>query len=385
MPEGTAGCAVVDLTAIRDNVRALRERAAGAQVMAVVKADAYGHGLVPAARAAVAGGATWLGTAQLFEAIALRAAGITGVRLLSWLTVPGDAYGDAIAADIDLGVSAQWALAQVAAAARERGSTARIHIKVDTGLSRNGVNMTDLPDLLDEALRLEAEGAVRLVGLFSHFAWADAPTHPTVTAQRAAFADAVALASRRGARLEVRHLANSAATLTNPDTYYDLVRPGLAVYGLSPVPDLGGPDQYGLRPAMTLLARIALVKAVPAGAGVSYGHQYRTPAATTLALVPLGYADGLPRHAGGSGPVRVRGRTYTVSGRVCMDQVVLDLHDAENRCAVTAGDVAVVFGDGSDGGPTAQDWAQAAGTISYEIVTRIGVRLPRRWVGEEGV
>jgi alanine racemase len=382
LEDGLPGCAVVDLTAIRDNVAALKERAGSADVMAVVKADAYGHGLVRSARAAQAGGATWLGTAQLYEALQLRDAGVQG-RMLSWLAVPGDVFAQALDADVDLGVSAGWALDEIAEAARTTGRTARVHVKVDTGLSRNGVSLRELPDLLDAALRLEAEGVVRLVGLFSHYAWADAPAHPTVAAQTEAFGGALELAERRGARLEVRHLANSAATLTNPAAHYDLVRPGLAVYGLSPVPDLGGPAAYGLCPAMTLLGRVALIKAVDAGAGVSYGHAYTTPAATTLALIPLGYADGLPRSAGGLGPVRLRGRTYTVSGRVCMDQVVLDLGDATNGGGARAGDVAVVFGNGTDGGPTAQDWAEAAGTISYEIVTRIGVRLPRRWIGEE--
>jgi alanine racemase len=348
--------------------------------MAVVKADAYGHGLVPAARAALAGGAAWLGTAQLGEALALREAGVEA-PLLSWLSVPGDRFAEAIGAGVQLGVSARWALEEIAAAARGTGRTARLHLKVDTGLSRNGAAAADWPDLLDAALKLQAEGLVELVGAFSHYAWADAPQHPTVRAQTAAFEQALAVAEGKGARFEVRHLANSAATLTNPAAHYDLVRPGLAVYGLSPVPELGGPERFGLRPAMSLLGRVALVKRVPGGAGVSYGHAYTTPDETTLALVPLGYADGVPRHAGNAGPIGLRGRRYTVAGRVCMDQVVVDLGDPENRAGVAEGDVAVLFGDGRDGGPTAQDWAEAAGTISYEIVTRIGLRLPRRYRG----
>jgi alanine racemase len=380
LPEGLYGAAVIDLDAIRDNVAVLAEHARGAQVMAVVKADGYGHGLVPSARAALAGGADWLGTAQLGEALALRAAGIDA-PLLSWLGVPGDRFAEAIRAGVQLGVSARWALEEIAAAARETGTTARLHLKVDTGLSRNGVSPDDWPELLDTALKLQAEGLVELVGVFSHYAWADAPRHPTVQAQTAAFEHALAVAGAKGARFAVRHLANTAATLTNPAAHLDLVRPGLAVYGLSPVPGLGGPERFGLRPAMSMLGRVALVKRVPAGAGVSYGHTYTTPAATTLALVPLGYADGVPRHAGNAGPVGLRGRRYTVSGRVCMDQVVVDLGDPDNRTGVAEGDVAVLFGDGRDGGPTAQDWADAAGTISYEIVTRVGLRLPRRYLG----
>lgn len=381
LPVGVPACAVVDLAAIRSNVEALVERAGGAAVMAVVKADAYGHGLVPAARAALAGGAGWLGVAQLHEGLALRAAGIDA-PLLSWLTVPGDRFTEAVEAGIDLGISAPWTLAEIVAAAAATGRTARVQLKVDTGLGRNGVELADLPDLLDAVLRAEAAGAVRLVGIFSHYAWADAPTHPTVKQQTVHFTEAVELAERRGARLEVRHLANSAATLTNPDARFDLVRPGLAVYGLSPVPELAGPGDLGLRPAMSLLARVSLVKHVPGGRGVAYGHTHTTAADTTLALVPLGYADGIPRHAGNAGAVRVRGRSYPVAGRVSMDQIVLDLQDPVNATGVAAGDVALLFGDGRDGGPTAQDWALAAGTISYEIVSRLGLRLPRVWVGD---
>ncbi|MFN8077743.1 MAG: alanine racemase [Kineosporiaceae bacterium] len=380
LPDGVPAAAIVDLDAVRDNVASLRERAGTAQVMAVVKADAYGHGLVPCARAALDGGATWLGTAQLAEALALRAAGVAA-PLVSWLTVPGDRFAEALLAGVDLGISSAWALTEVVAAARATGVTARVHVKVDTGLARNGVPAPDWLQLFADVLRAQAEGVVAWVGLMSHLAWADAPDHPTVAAQCEAFADAVALAERLGARLEVRHLANSAATLMSPQTHWDLVRPGLAVYGLSPVPDLvPDPAQAGLRPAMSLLARVALLKRVPAGTGVAYGHTYTTSAATTLALLPLGYADGVPRHAGNTGPVSLRGARYTVAGRVSMDQIVVDLHDPDGA-GVELGDVAVLFGDGRDGGPTAEDWARAAATISYEIVSRPGLRLPRMWVG----
>jgi alanine racemase len=372
MPSGLPACAVIDVSAIRDNVAALCAHAGGAAVMAVVKADAYGHGLVPAARAALDGGAAWLGVAQLAEAIALRTAGVQA-PVLAWLTVPGDRYAEAVLAGVDLGVSARWALEEVAVAARDTGTTARVQLKVDTGLGRNGVSLRGWPDLVDAALKLAAEGVVDLVGAFSHYAWADAPEHPTVRRQTEAFRGALDVASARGARFALRHLANSAATLTNPDARFDLVRPGLAVYGLSPVPDLAGPERFGLRPAMTLLSRVALVKQVEAGQGVSYGHAYTAPRDTTLALLPLGYADGLPRHAGNVGPVLLGGRRLRVAGRVCMDQVVVDVADAD----VAEGDVAVLFGPGDGGGPTAQDWADAAGTISYEIVSRVGSRVPR--------
>ncbi|HMO12237.1 MAG TPA: alanine racemase, partial [Actinotalea sp.] len=230
----------------------------------------------------------------------------------------------------------------------------------------------------DDALAAKAEGVLRVVGLWSHLALADDPGHPTVRAQGELFAEAVAFAHARGARLEVRHLANSAATLTEPSMHWDLVRPGLAVYGLSPVPHLGDPARFGLRPAMRLEAELAQTKRVPAGQGVSYGHAYTTDRETVLGLVPIGYADGVPRHASGTpgvwgGPVQVGGRRLGVAGRVCMDQFVLDLGPGATE---TAGDTVVLFGAGDDGEPTAQDWARAAGTISYEIVTRVGARVP---------
>lgn len=369
--------AVVDLDAVRANVARLREAAGSAEVMAVVKADGYGHGLLPVAAAARDAGASWLGTALLEESLALRAAGDTG-RLLAWLCPPGERWADAIRADIDLSANAVWALEEIASAAREVGRTGRVHLDVDTGLGRAGVPRADLPELLATAARLQAEGVLSVVGLWSHFAYADAPGHPTVLAQRAAFTEAIELAARSGVHPEVRHLANSAATLTDPEARFDLVRPGLAVYGLSPVPDVATPDELGLVPAMTLTARLALAKRVPAGQGVSYGHQYTTSAETTLGLVPLGYADGIPRNATNVGPVLAAGARRTVAGRVCMDQFVLDLGDDP----VQAGDEVVLFGPGRGGEPTAEDWARATGTISYEIVTRLGPRVPRAYVGQ---
>jgi alanine racemase len=378
MPPGLPSCALVDLDAVAENLATLRRAAAGAAVIAVVKADGYGHGMLPVARAAAAAGADWLGVAQLGEALDLRAAGLT-VPVLAWLTVPGDRFTEAVAAGIDLGVGARWALDEVAAAARRSGQAARIQLKVDTGLNRGGCLPSNLPDLLDAALRYRAEGLLDLVGVFSHLACADTPAHPSVAGQVSAFTDAVALVERAGARLELRHLANSAATLAVPQARFDAVRPGLALYGLSPLPELAGSAELGLRPAMSLVGRIALVKHVPAGQGVSYGLTHVTGCDTTLALVPLGYVDGVPRHASGTGPVRIGGRTVPIAGRVCMDQVMIDLLGREPGLA--AGDVAVLFGDGRHGEPTAQDWADAVGTISYEIVTRVGGRVPRHYLG----
>jgi alanine racemase len=363
--------AVVELGAIRENVRALKAGTA-ADVLAVVKADGYGHGLVPAARAALEGGASWLGTAIVDEAVALRTAGVDA-PILAWLWTPHESatVDRALAAGVDLTVNNLWQLESVVAAARRSGTAARIHLKVDTGLSRNGSYVDDWPDLVAAAAKAQAGGEVSIVGVWSHFAYADEPGHPTIGKQIDAFTDALEVAARGGIEPQLRHLANSAATLTLPAAHFDLVRPGIAVYGLSPVA-----GDFGLTPAMTLRAAAAGVKRVRAGEGVSYGHEYTTARETTLVLVPLGYADGVPRHASNVGPVWVNGRRFTIAGRVCMDQIVIDVGDL----AVAPGDPVVLFGPGRHGEPTAQDWADAVGTIHYEIVTRVGPRVARVYV-----
>ncbi|ADI09364.1 alanine racemase [Streptomyces bingchenggensis BCW-1] len=368
--------AVVDLAALRANVRALRAAAPGAELMAVVKSDAYGHGAVPCARAAREAGASWLGTATPEEALALRAAGDTG-RLLCWLWTPGGPWREAIEADVDVSLSAMWALREAVAAARECGRTARVQLKADTGLGRNGCPPADWPELVAAARAAEAEGTVTVTGLWSHFACADEPGHPSIAAQLKVFRTLLAQAEQAGLRPEVRHIANSPATLTLPESHFDLVRTGIAVYGISPSPEVGHPGDFGLRPVMTLVASLASVKRVPGGHGVSYGHRYITPGPTTLALVPVGYADGVPRHASGTGPVLVAGKWRTVAGTVAMDQFVVDL----GGDAAAPGDEAVLFGPGDRGEPTAEDWARAVGSIAYEIVTRISARVPRVYVG----
>jgi alanine racemase len=371
--------ALIDLAALRGNLGALRARTGSAAVMSVVKADAYGHGLVPCALAALDAGVTWLGTATPEEALALRAAGITAdrARVLCWLWTPAGPWEQAVAADLDISVSGEWALRHVLAAVRATGRPARIHLKADTGLGRNGAQPHDWPALVAAARAAEAEGLLTVAGVWSHLACADEPGHPANDAQLVAFREALAVAEAAGLHPEVRHLANSPATLLMPEAHFDLVRAGLAQYGLSPVPEVGGPADFGLRPVMTLQARLAQVKTVPAGHGVSYGHTYTTSGTTTLALVPVGYADGVPRHASSTGPVWLGGKWRTVAGRVAMDQFVLDLGGDHAE----VGDLAVLFGPGDRGEPTAEDWARACGTISYEIVTRIGARVPRRYVG----
>ncbi|MGW2616125.1 alanine racemase [Streptomyces sp. NPDC001500] len=379
-PAPSRARAEIDLAALRANVRTLRATARGAAFMAVVKADGYGHGALPCARAAVEAGATWLGAATPEEALALRADGAlpADVRIMCWLWTPGGPWREAVEADLDVSVSGLWALREVEQAARAAGRPARVQLKADTGLGRNGCQPADWAELVAQSLRAEREGLLRITGLWSHFACADEPGHPSVAAQLALFHEMTAHAEQAGARPEVRHIANSPATLTLPETHLDLVRPGIAMYGLSPAPELGSSADLGLRPVMTLAASLALVKRAPGGHGVSYGHHYVTPGETTLGLVPLGYADGVPRHASGTGPVLVGGKWRTAAGRIAMDQFVVDLGGDE----IAPGAQAVLFGPGDRGEPTAQDWAQAAGTIGYEIVTRIGVRVPRVYVNE---
>ncbi|MGA5756650.1 alanine racemase [Nonomuraea bangladeshensis] len=364
----------VDLAAIRHNVALLKERT-GAELMGAVKADAYGHGLVACSRAVLEGGASRLGVAFVREALELRAGGVTA-PVLAWLITPGEPLDEALTHDVELSAADVRLLDEIAAAARRTGRTARLHLEADTGMSRGGAPLAAWPGLLARALELQAEGAVEIVGLWSHFACADIPGHPSVHQQLEAYQTALKLAEQAGAAGShvIRHLANSAGALTLPEARYDLVRPGIAMYGLSPIPEQGG---FGLRPAMTLVAQAALVKRVPQDSGVSYGHLYTTERETHLALVPLGYADGILRHATGRAEVLAGGRRRRVAGRVCMDQFMIDLGDD----LLAAGDEVVLFGPGDGGEPTAQEWADTLGTITHEIVTRIGSRVPRVHTG----
>lgn len=358
----------IDTGAITRNVERLVARTESA-VMAVVKADGYGHGLVESGRAARAGGATWLGVAQPDEALQLRAAGDQG-RILTWLYGPEFPARELMEAGVDLSVSSADVLGEIVAVSRDGAPTPRLHIAVDTGLGREGVTLRDLPGVLELAKAAEREGLVRVVGMWSHLAWADAPGHETIDHQARVFRQALVIAQEAAIALEVRHLANSACTLTRPDLHFDLVRPGIAVYGLPPVPDPDG-GNYGLEPAMSVTSQIILVKDVLAGQGVSYGHQYVTPFPTTLGLVSAGYADGVFRAGGSVAEVSVRGRRYVIAGRVCMDQFVIDLGPATDVCV---GDEVTLVGPS---GPTAADWAAAVGTIDYEIVCRFGGLRPK--------
>jgi alanine racemase len=355
---------VVDLGAVRHNVGLLARRAGGAATMAVVKADGYGHGALPIARAALEAGATWLGSCSLREALDLRDGGIDA-RILSWLDVPEIDLAPGIEAGIDLSASSVRELAAVVDGARRTGKTARVHLKIDTGLSRNGCPPSEWPDLVDDAAKAQSDGHVEVVAVWSHLACADEPDHPATDRQAARFATAYDVAREAGLR-PLRHLANSAATLNRPDLHFDLVRVGIAMYGLNPVP-----HPENLKPAMTFRSSVALTKRIDAGESVSYGQTWTSTKDTTLALVPVGYADGVSRALSNRMDVWTKGKRRPIVGRVCMDQIVIDCDDD----VITPGEEVVLFGDGSRGEPTATEWANVLDTIDYEIVT--GMYRPR--------
>ncbi|MCI2185261.1 alanine racemase [Bifidobacterium tibiigranuli] len=404
------GQAVVDLAALRDNMRHLVEVVGGPKsgtaVMGVVKADAYGHGLVPAALAALAGGATWLGAAQSHEALALRKAGIRPDRchILTWvyngLAVPFD---ELIANDIDISLGSLAGIDALADAARQLGRPARVHIKVDTGFGRNGFTEQGFDAALRKLVPLAKEGALHIVGLWSHLAVADAPDVPefvdSTDSQIEHFHDFERRMRAAGIEPEIRHLTNTAATLTRPEIHFELTRPGIGLYGYEADPAMGTPQDYALTPAMTLQAQLGTVKDVEDGHGISYGRTYITESETSTAIVPLGYADGIHRSASGfdergakhtvklGGPVRVMTAAgpelMRVSGRVCMDQFILDLHGSASRLGIHEGDTVKLFGPGRGeefAEPTADDWARAADTISYEIFTCLRNRIPRLYL-----
>ncbi|MDH6244700.1 alanine racemase [Mycobacterium sp. OTB74] len=370
--------ALVDLGAIVHNVRLLRERAGSAEVIAVVKADGYGHGAAEVARAAVAAGAAELGVTSVTEALALRRAGITA-PVLSWMNVPGTDFAEALTADVQIAVSSVRQFEDLLDAVRRTGVSAVVSVKIDTGLSRNGVSPAEYPDLLVALGRAAAEGAVRPRGIMSHLACGDEPDHPMNDLQAARLTAARQQASKAGVRFEVAHLSNSPSALTRPDLAFDMVRPGIAVYGQTPIPHLG---DMGLRPAMTLKAPVAAVRSIHAGDGVSYGLTWVADRDTTVALIPMGYADGVFRNLSGRIEVMINGARFRNVGRICMDQFVIELGPGGG--GVNVGDEAILFGSGADGEPTAQDWADALGTINYEIVTSPKGRVTRTYRGSAG-
>jgi len=369
--------AVVDLGAVAHNVRVLREYAGRAQVMAVVKADGYGHGASEVARVAVAAGVAELGVATIAEALALRHDGITA-PVLAWLHPVGTDFAAALDADVQIGVSSAGQIRDLIDAARRTGRTAQLTVKVDTGLNRNGVGAGEFSEVLSTLGRGAAEGAIRLRGIMSHLVSGDAPEDPLNDLQAQRFTAMIAEAARRGIEFEVAHLSNSPSAMTRPDLGFDMIRPGIAVYGLSPIPERG---DMGLRPAMTLKCAVAMVKSIKAGEGVSYGHAWIARQDTTVALLPIGYADGVYRGLSGRIEVLINGRLRPGVGRVCMDQFVVDL--GPGATDVAEGDEAVLFGPGSAGEPTAQHWADALGTIHYEVVTSPRGRVVRTFRGGE--
>ena len=352
----------IDLTAIAANVKKLKT-AAGTELMAVVKADAYGHGLVPVAKAAISAGASWLGVALVEEAHTLRAAGITS-PILAWLVSPGSDFAAAIDAQIDLAVPSLDIFKEIVAT----GKRARIHIEVDTGMTRGG-----FLDQWSEFLKSDFS-KVEVVGIFSHFARADEVREKQNQDQLANFNKAIADLAAVEVVPQIKHLSNSAAAITNQSAAFDLVRTGIAMYGLTPdLEHLGTSKSLSLLAAMEVRAKLHLVKKVPANSPVGYGATESTSRDTVLGVVAMGYADGIPRVAKEAG-VFYNGKRAPIIGRVSMDQFVVDLGP---ECAAIAGDYVVIFNNGAAGEFTAEDWGTASGSINYEMTTRIGPRVPR--------
>lgn len=405
------GQVIVDLQTLRNNMRSLVAKVSqgldsgqkAPEVMGVVKANAYGHGLIPSALAALAGGATWLGAAQPYEALNLRKAGIglNRCHILTWLTSASTTpFDDLIKSDIDISVGSLDSLNAVALAARRVGKPSRVHVKVDTGFGRNGFTPEGFAEALKTLKQFADKGVVEIIGQWSHLAVADSPDVPefvdATDRQIQKFHEFTERMREASIAPKIRHLANTAATLSRPEIRFELVRPGIGLYGYEPDPAMGSSQSYGLQPAMTLQAQLGTVKTVEAGHGISYGRTYLTPNNTSTAIVPLGYGDGILRAASGfdmqgtrhvdktGGPIRVEtndaARIFNVSGRVCMDQFIVDLKGDASKLGIKEGDTVTLFGPGRGvdfAEPTADDWAKASGTISYEIMTGIGPRVPR--------
>jgi alanine racemase len=368
-------CAEIDLAAFRSNVATLKAHA-GVPAMVVVKADGYGHGILACAREARAAGAEWLGVATPLEALLLREAGDTG-PLLAWLYGPDEDLAPLVAADVDVSAQSVEQIGRLITAAAIAERRARVHLKIDTGLARNGAPSYEWQQVCAAAAEAEHSGAVQIVGVWSHLAAADEPGHPSVPLQVEEFQRAYEQARIAGLEPTLRHLANSAGALVVPEARLDLVRVGIAAYGIDPAPGIAALAGVDLRPVMRLRAQLVNVKQISAGAGVSYGWTWTAPAATTVGLVPLGYGDGIPRHAGNRASVGWSGIRVPVRGRICMDQFVVELGAG---LLAQPGEDVIVFGPGDQGEPTAADWATWCDTIGYEIVTRIGTRVPRRYL-----
>ncbi|MFY9304923.1 MAG: alanine racemase [Rhodoluna sp.] len=357
----------INLEAIAANYKILKSMS-GAKVMAIVKADGFGHGMIEVARRLESINVDMLATADLDEAEQIRAAGIKS-PLMAWLHGKNTDFAEAIENDIQIGLSTVQGLESVAAAAKKVSGCAGVHLKVDTGLGRNGAALADWPEVITKAVELEAAGLVKLIGVFSHLS---GTSEKDDAEQLEVFEEAIATAQGLGANFEYRHLAASNATLNYKKTQLDMVRVGLALYGLDPNAATSAAS-FGLVPAMRVSSEVVSVKQVPAGHGVSYGYLHKTLEPTTLALVPFGYAEGMPRIATGKASVLLNGKRYPILARIAMDQFVLDV----GNDSVKVGDEVVIVGDAKKGEPTAEELADAAGTINYEIVTRMGGRAKR--------
>jgi alanine racemase len=381
VPSAVAGidpataCAEIDLAAFRANVATLQAHS-GVPAMVIVKADGYGHGMLECAREARAAGAGWLGVATPAEALMLREAGDAG-PVLAWLYGVEEDLAPLVAADVDVTAHSVEHIGRLTAAAATSERRARVHLKIDTGLSRNGAPSYDWPQVCATAAEAEHAGALTVVGVWSHFAAADEPGHPSVSLQLEAFQRGCEQARAAGLEPTLRHLANSAGALIVPEARLDLVRVGIAAYGIDPAPGIAALAGVALRPVMRLRSQLVNVKQIPAGAGVSYGLTWTADVATTVGLVPLGYGDGIPRHASNRAWVGWSGSRVPVRGRICMDQFVVELGAGE---VAEPGEEVIVFGPGDQGEPTAAEWAAWCDTIGYEIVTRIGTRVPRRYL-----
>jgi len=364
--------AEINLAAIAENLKFIKSKTS-AQVLAVVKADAYGHGLINVAKAAEKAGADWLGTALLEEGIALRNGGITK-PIISWLTPLGEDFKTAINLDVDLSISSIELLNEIISVGKSINKVPRVHIEIDTGMNRGGFG-DEWGSLLPEIVRAVKANEIKAIGIWSHFARADEPNEVMNKTQLDVFEQKVKQLNDAGVNLELIHIANSAAALSNEAAHKNIIRWGIGLYGLSPdVINMGDSKSLGLKPAMKLFAKLQLVKSVKAGQSVGYGGTAITKSDTKLGVVTLGYADGVPRNANNSAGIYVAGKRAPIIGRVSMDQFVVDL--GLDSVAKT-GDEVIVFGDGSQGEYTIDEWAKACGTINYEIVTRIGVRVPR--------
>ncbi len=357
----------IDLEVIASNYRTLKNLSGG-RVLAIVKADAFGHGMIEVSKKLESIGVDILGTADIEEAMQLRQAGIKS-PIMAWLHGKNTKFEEAISNEIELGASNLTTLENIAAAAKNVGKVAKVHLKVDTGLGRNGADLASWPALIEKAVELAGSGSIELEGVFSHLS---GTSEKDDLEQLRVFEEAIETAAKLGARFKIRHIAASLAALRYPSTRLDMVRVGAAMYGIDPSPEVIARD-YGLLPAMRVSSEVVHIKKVPAGHGVSYGYLHRTQGESTLALVPFGYAEGFPRVATGKAEVSLNGKKYPVLARVAMDQFILDL----GTDSAEVGDEVVIIGDTTKGEPSAEDLARAADTINYEIVTKMGGRAKR--------